>query len=352
MAHRGLSGDREAILEPDLPIIDPHHHLWDRRARLTEQPPKEGRGSDAMLLLAPKFLDEDFVEDLAMGHRVVSTVFVECSSMYRTAGPVELKSLGETEFAAEIGSRYAHEPAELCAAIVGNVNLSLGDLARPILEAHIEAGQGRFRGIRDRAAWDADPQVRMHYAEAPQGLLADARFRTGFAHLAKLGLSFDAWLLEPQLKDLLQLAQDFPETRIVLDHVGAPLGVGAYAGRREERFPTWRESIDALAGCENVDIKLGCLGMALTGFDMFMAEPAATSTELAEAWRPYIETCIEAFGPSRCMFESNFPVDLGTAGYPVLWNTFKRLSSGASADQKRQLFHDTAKRVYRLDAVG
>jgi predicted TIM-barrel fold metal-dependent hydrolase len=175
------------------------------------------------------------------------------------------------------------------------------------------------------------------------------QFRAGFAKLAPLGLSFDAWLLEPQLPDLIDLARAFPDTTIVLDHVGTPLGIAAYAGRREERFGVWRDNIRALAGSANVRVKVGGLAMAFPGFDSFMSSPPASSTQLAAEWKPYVETCIEAFGTGRCMFESNFPVDIGSCDYDVLWNAFKHLAAGCSADEKAALFAGTATQVYRLE---
>jgi L-fuconolactonase len=185
-----------------------------------------------------------------------------------------------------------------------------------------------------------------------EGVYRGEAFRNGFAHLAPRGLSFDAWLLEPQLPDLIDLARAFPDTSIVLDHVGTPLGNASYKGRLPERFGVWRDNIRALAQSPNVTVKLGGLAMAFCNFPSFMSEPAAPSTQLAEEWRPYIETCIEAFGPERCMFESNFPVDILSASYRRLWNAFKIIARNASADDKRALFAGTAKRVYRLDEIA
>ncbi|MEO8811794.1 MAG: amidohydrolase family protein, partial [Caulobacteraceae bacterium] len=234
-------------------------------------------------------------------------------------------------------------------AIVGHADLTRGAAATAVLEALIAAGGGRFRGIRQSASSDADPDVLGPLHGRGPALYRDAAFREGFAALAPLGLSFDAWLLEPQLPDLIDLARAFPDTSIVLDHVGTPLGIGAYAGRREERFGPWRDNIHALAKSPNVTVKLGGLAMVFPGFASFMSDPPATSVQLAAEWKPYIETCVEAFGPERCMFESNFPVDIGTCDYDVLWNAFKILAAGASPSDKANLFSGTAKRVYRLE---
>jgi predicted TIM-barrel fold metal-dependent hydrolase len=229
------------------------------------------------------------------------------------------------------------------------VDLRLGDLAREVLEAHIRAGGGHFRGIRQFAAWDPDPEVLgpMAPTSVPR-LYADPAFRAGFAHLAPLGLSFDAWLVEPQLGELVDLARAFPETPIVLNHIGTPLALGSYAGRLEERFPNWRASIGELAKSPNVTVKLGGLSMPFLAFPNFMANPPASSSELAAQWRPYLETCIEAFGAERCMFESNFPVDRGGCTYATLWNAFKVFAKGYSASEKAALFAGTATRFYRL----
>jgi len=181
-----------------------------------------------------------------------------------------------------------------------------------------------------------------------EGLYRSATFREGYARLAAFGLSFDAWMLEPQLPDLVDLARAFPDTAVVLDHVGTPLGIGAYTGRREERFGVWRDNIQALAALDNVSVKLGGLAMPFAGFSSFMNRPPASSVQLAGEWRPYIETCIEAFGVNRCMFESNFPVDLVSCTYDVLWNAFKVITAGASVGEKAALYSGTATKVYRL----
>lgn len=322
---------REEAIEPDLPIVDPHHHLWER--------------SDH------RYLMSDLLDDTTSGHNVVATVFVECMAMYRAEGPPELKPVGETEFvngAAAMSASGAYGPTRLCAGIVGFADLTLGERVRPVLEAHIRAGGGRFRGIRHAAGWDASEQIRNSHTNPPQGLLRDATFRAGFAQLAPLGLSFDAWLYHPQLDDLVDLARAFPGTTIILDHVGGPLGYGPYAGKADETFRGWSQSIRALAGCPNVVVKLGGLGMRLGVFDFHKREAPVSSEVLAAAWKPWIDTCIEAFGADRCMYESNFPVDKVTCSYAVLWNAFKRLVSGVSAAEKAALFSGTARRTYHL----
>lgn len=325
---------REAIIDPDLPIIDPHHHLWDRPDW--------------------RYMLPDLLADIGSGHNVVGTVFVQCRAFHRADGPDAMKPVGETEFVNGVAAMSAageYGPAKVCAGIVGHANLTLGAAVRDVLEAHIVAGggpNGRFRGIRHITAWDADPSLMNPHYPVPQGLLGDAKFREGFAQLAPLNLSFDAWLYHPQIGDVTALARAFPATKIVLDHCGGPLTIGAYHGKRDDVFPVWQAAIRELATCPNVYVKLGGLGMRINGYD-FAEQPAPpTSQRLADAWKPYIDTCIEAFGAARGMFESNFPVDKGSYGYAAYWNACKRLSAGASATEKADLFAGAAARFYRL----
>ena len=340
----------EAILEPDLPIVDPHHHLWDRRSHPPGAPVKHG--FEHVMRLSPRYMFEELLADTSSGHNVRATVFVDCGAFYRADGPEAYKSVGETEFVSGVAARSAsgvYGDLRACAGIVSNVDLEAnGAGAVPILEAHIAAGNGRFRGIRNIAGHDADPDVMGPLPQPPAGHYSSARFREGFATLERLGLSFDAWVLEPQLPDVTDLARAFPGTHIALNHVGTPQGIASYAGKRAERFPIWRDNIRELARLPNVVVKLGGLAMVFSAFKSFMQNPPASSEQLAEEWKPYIETCIEAFGPQRCMFESNFPVDLCGASYPVLWNAFKRLAKGYSAGEKTALFSGTATRFYKL----
>ena len=320
----------EPVLEPDLPIVDPHHHLWDHAGN--------------------PYLFPHLMDDLGSGHNVIATVFLECRAMYRAAGPEEFKSLGETEFVNGIAAMCAsgaYGPARACAGIVGNVDLRIGGRATEILQAHMAVAGGRFRGIRRGSAWHA-AGIKSTSANPPPGLLQDRHFREGFACLAPLGLSFDGWLLFTQIGEFLDLARAFPDTTLVIDHVGGPLGIGPYIGKREEVFVEWKKAILALAQCPNVNVKLGGLGMHTAGFDFHARDLPPTSEELAAAWKPWIETCIEAVGPGRAMFESNFPVDKGTCGYRALWNAFKRITADYGAADKAALFSGTANRVYRL----
>jgi predicted TIM-barrel fold metal-dependent hydrolase len=340
----------EAILEPDLPIVDPHHHLWDRRNYATPAAPSHP--FITAIADAQRYLLDELLADTGSGHNVRATVFVECGAMYRADGPVELRSVGETEFVNGVAAMSAsgtYGETRACAGIVSKADLMLGDAVKPVLEAHVRAGGGRFKGIRNSASFEHDKEVLGPLNRVEEGLYRDATFRQGFAHLAPMGLSFDAWLLEPQLPDVIDLARAFPQTSIVLDHVGTPLGRASFAGRLNERFPVWRDNIQELAKSPNVAVKLGGLAMAFCNFPSFLAEPRAPSEQLAREWAPYIETCISAFGPECCMFESNFPVDMGSCTYAVLWNAFKRIAAGYSADEKAALFSGTATKVYRLE---
>jgi predicted TIM-barrel fold metal-dependent hydrolase len=326
-----LAVHKEEVIDPARPIVDPHHHLWDRGGQ--------------------RYLIEEIVADIGSGHNIIATVYVEARSMYRAGGPEPLRPVGEVEFAngaAAMSASGGYGPAVICAGIVGHTNLLLGDGARAVLEAEIAAGNGRFRGIRHSSAWDADPDIGHIYTTRPKGLLLDPTFRKGFACLAPLNLSFDAWLFHPQISELTDLAHAFPETKIVLDHCGGPVGLGRFANRREETFALWKVSIQDIAKCPNVVVKLGGLAMRLLGYDFHERPKPPSSEQAAAAWQPYIETCIEAFGPARCMFESNFPPDKGQCSYQVIFNAFKRLSAQYSEAEKTALFSKTATEVYRL----
>jgi len=329
-----LSLHREEALDPALPIIDPHHHLWDHP------------GS--------RYLAEDFLNDTASGHRIVQSVFVECLSGYRDTGPDAFKPVGETDYVrtqAQRSDRDFPRQTRVAAGIVGFADLTLGAAVDDVIAAHVVAGAGRFRGIRHASGWDPDNEVRNSHTHPPAGLLADKNFRQGFACLGRHDLSFDAWLYHPQLAELTGLARAFPDTSIILDHVGGPLGIGPYAGKRDQVFGQWKNRISELAACGNVSVKLGGLAMKICGFGWHSGDTPPSSQQLAAAWAPYVHLCIEKFGVARCMFESNFPVDRLSCSYAVLWNAFKRLTENCSADERAALFHDTAARVYRLTTV-
>ena len=342
----------EPIIEPDLPIVDPHHHLWILTSEILDAVGQAGSPMVEVMRNNQKYLLEELLADINTGHNIIATVFSECHSMYRADGPDAMKCVGEVEFVNGVAAMAASGtfgPVKACAGIVGSADLMLGEAVAEVLQAQIQAGGGRFCGIRYLVGQDPDPELRNYGGIETPHVMADKRYRAGFKQLHKHGLSADQWVFEPQLPEVTELARAFPETSIVLNHVGTPVGVGSYAGKLEERFPIWRDNIRTLAKCENVTVKLGGLAMATCAFPSFTAKTPVPSTQLAAEWKPYIETCIEAFGVNRCMFESNFPVDSGPCTYPVIWNAFKHLAAGASKDEKTALFSGTAKRVYRLD---
>ena len=321
----------EPILEPALPIVDPHHHLWDHPTS--------------------RYLLDELLGDTGSGHNVIATVFVECASMYRKDGPEAMRPVGETEFVNGIAAMSAsgrYGDTRACAGIVSFADLSLGAAVEEVLQAHIAAAPSRFRGIRHAAGWDEDPKVANSHTNPPKGLYATKSFREGFAKLKKNNLSFDAWQYHPQIKDLTALAQAFPETTIILDHFGGPLGIGPYKGKRHEILPHWKKDMTELAKCKNVVVKLGGINMAVSGFGWHHNASPPSSEELAKETGDYYLHTIEQFGPRRCMFESNFPVDRVSCSYLVLWNAFKRIASGFNADEKAWLFAKTAARVYRI----
>ena len=338
----------EEILEPDLPIVDPHHHLWHRNGLI--------------------YLLDDLLADTDSGHNVVATVFLQCGSMYRASGPRQLSPVGETEFVNGVAAMSAsggYGPTKVCHGIVGHADLMLGAAVDEVLEAHLSVAPDRFKGVRVGTPSDphqpiiaaiariagrlppgADPsQIKVE----PPGILAEAKFREGFARLAKYDLTFDSWFYHHQLPELTDLARAFPDQPILIDHFGGVLGIGPYAGKRTEIFEQWKKDYAALAECENVYAKLGGINMVINGFGWQDRDMPPTSEELATATQDYYHYAIDCFGPERCMFESNFPVDKESCSYQVLWNAFKRIAAGYSAAEKAALFAGTASRFYRLD---
>lgn len=319
---------QEGILEPDLPIIDPHHHLWMRNGY--------------------RYLIPEFMADATSGHNIVSSVFAECHSMYRPDGPDEERSLGETEFVtgcAAMAASGAFGPTKACAAMFGRVDMPLGGAVRPLLEKHVERAGGRFRGVRYSTGWDASERI-PDVAPA-EHMLLDPAVLEAAGVLADMGLSLDVWLYHPQLPDVATLANRLPDLTIVLNHVGSPILGGPYRDRRDEVFADWRAGIADVARRKNVYCKLGALPIRGPGFTGDKSLPPG-SEEIAAAWGPWMEVCIEAFGPARCMFESNFPVQKRWSSYQTTWNAFKRIAAGASADEKRDLFAGAAEKAYRL----
>jgi L-fuconolactonase len=326
----------EEKIEPDLPIVDPHHHLW------------LGYGG-----VENRYFLEDYLADSGTGHHnVVATLFVECNSMYRADGPEEMRPVGEVEFVngcAAMSASGRFGATRVAAGIVGYADLTLGERAGAVLEAEIAASQ-RFVGIRHAAAFHPDSRIGNAHGIAAGQLYRRADFRAGFQQLARLGLTFDAWGYHTQLDDVADLARAFPNTAIVMNHVGGPLGYGPYAGKHDEVFADWKKAVTELAKCPNVYMKLGGMTNRLAAFEFRSTPKPHTSAEIAAHWKPCIHTCIELFAAGRCMFESNFPVDKMGVPFATLWNAFKRLAAGASADEKQALFNGAARRAYRLKA--
>ena len=321
----------ETALEPELVICDAHHHLWDNFELFGN--------------LERAYLTDDFRRDLEAGHRVEQTVYIEVRSHYRESGPEELRPVGETEWVVSLDTSGG-----IAAGIVGFADLRLGDAVEPVLAAHIDAGAGRFRGVRHASAWDASPDIRNSGSNPTERMLEQPGFRRGVATLGRMGLSFDAWLFHPQIPEFTALARSQPEVTMVLDHLGGPIGIGPYAGHRDEVLANTRQALTELVPCENAVIKLGGIGMTILGLKWHKRGRLASSAELVDAWGPIVRWCIETFGPQRCMFESNFPVDSHSADYVTLWNAFKLMTQDLSASERALLFHDTAARVYRLSS--
>lgn len=324
----------EPALEPDLPIIDPHLHFWHHKSGY-------------------RYFVEEFARDAAeSGHNIEATVFIECNAMYRANGPDHLRAVGETEFAvgmAAMAESGKYTRTRAAAGIVAYADLTLdAGLVHETLEAHREAANGRLRGIRQRAKWDADPIVAGPVRAGKRGLFLEPDFRRGLAQLTKMGLAFEVSIFHSQLPEVVSLARAHPDANIVVIHTASPLGFGSYAGKVKEVHADWTAGMKELARCPNVSIKMGGLLMCLGNFDFSQAEAPPSSEQLAALWRPFIEPCIEMFGPDRCMVSSNFPVEKAGVTYGAIWNMFKRLSAGYSPDEKRKLFADTARRVYRL----
>lgn len=328
-----LASYNEDAIEASIPIIDTHHHFYDGwRDRF--------------------YFEDDFHTDITPGHNVVATVLVQASGFkYYKDGDPNFAPVGETEYAGKVAKRSAGDLGKIriCEGIVGFAELSLGAEVRPILEAHIEAGQGHFSGVRDPLAWDADSSLVTEEGAVRKGRMQDKKFIEGLAQLADLGLTFDVWVYYPQIAEVKQLARRFPNLPLVLNHFGGPIHIGPYAGDRAAQFAAWKSAMRDIAECPNVFVKLGGIGMKYCGFKLDEAPVPPSSQLMADTWRPHVETSIELFGTNRCMFESNYPVDKGTAKYVVLVNAFKKILSGASDAEKNDIFNGTAARFYKLD---
>lgn len=325
-----LEQNIEDVLAPDLPIIDSHHHLWV----------EDGN----------RYLLKDLLGDTSSGHRILATVFVQAHYGYRADGPAHLACVGETEKVMEMRSAAPAAPGapDVAAAIVAHADLTLGAAVDDVLTAHSAIAGERLRGIRHSVSRDEHFPGGIVLRPAPAGLLADTRYREGLERLVKHGLCFDAMLYHRQIPELVAMARAIPDLPIILDHLGCILGVGPYEGNEHETYLAWKADMALLADCPNVSIKIGGMGMIVCGARWHLRPTPPGSWELAEAWRPYVESCIELFGSDRCMFESNFPIDKAMYSYRTLWNAFKRLAGDASPSEKNDLFWRTAARVYGI----
>ena len=329
-----LALTQEPTLEPELPICDPHHHFWDRRPQSTPY---------------QRYLLHELNGDIYSGHNIRSTVFLEARSMYNADGPEELRPVGEVEFVQGLAAASAsgvYGASRAAAGIIGHADLKLGDKVAPVLEALQAASPNRFRGIRHNVTWNTDPTWDNRESE---GILANSDFRAGAKVLSQKGLVLDLMQSFPQLTEIAEFANAVPDLSIIVNHIGGVSRVGIYAGKDDEIIPNWRDGIAAVAACPNVTMKLGGMGMPRFGYDWHKREVPIGSEELAESMAPWMNHCIERFGPDRCMFESNFPPDKVSFSYNVMYNAFKRLSKGYSASERASLFHDTAARVYRIE---
>lgn len=324
----------EEPIRPDVPIIDVHMHLWHHASGYRY------------------FVEEHAADIAASQRRVEATVYVECGQYYRADGPADMRSVGETQYAAGMAAMAEsgkYGPARIAAGIVANIDLA-ADPARleDLLDAHAAAANGRLRGVRRSAKWDADPVVSSGKVADRAGILTEPQFQAGVRQLAGRGLVYEATIFHPQIGDVAELARAAPDTTIVLNHCGSPLGYGGYRGYEAEVHADWLAAMRALATCPNVTVKLGGMLMSLGNFDFQAAERPPTCAELAELWRPYLAPCVDLFGTDRCMLASNFPVEKAGVGYSAIWNMFMRVFAGYADADLLKLCSGTASHVYHL----
>jgi predicted TIM-barrel fold metal-dependent hydrolase len=329
-------GRTEPIVDPGLPIVDAHHHLYDRPNL--------------------RYLLEDYLTDANAGHNVVASVYIETMEMARPDGPEVLRPLGEVEFAngvAAVSASGRYGPCRVAAAIVGHADLTQGDRVAELLDRSLGCAPDRFRGVRMVTLQSTDTSWRRFVImplKPASGVLASTSFREGFRHLAPRGLSFDASVFHSQLAEVTDLARAFPDTVILLEHMGLALGLDLDERGRAEVFQDWRRGLEDLATNPNVMCKIGGLGLPFWGFGLENRPDAIGSVELAALWQPYVDTAIEAFSVERCLMQSDYPPDGRSCGFVPLWNALKLVTRGYSAAERLALFHNNAARVYRLDA--
>jgi L-fuconolactonase len=326
----------EETIEPDLPICDPHHHFWDYRF---ERIPYQ------------RYLLDELINDTSSGHNITSTVFVEARSMYNLSSSDNFKTINEVEFVNGLSAASAsglYGKTKAATSIVGHANLNLGKKVEPVLEALIAASPSRFKGVRHTITWDNNPEIENNPMYKSSEQMSSSSFLEGAQVVSKLGLTFESWMYFHQLPQLLNLAKTVPDLPIIINHVGGLIQIGPYSNQRQEVITIWKKNITELAKCPNVVIKLGGLGMPVTGHDWHLRNIPVGSIELANDMAPYLDFCIDKFGPSRGMFESNFPVDKVSFSYNILYNAFKIYSKNYSQSERASLFHNTAAKIYSI----
>lgn len=323
--HDWLSLVDEPVIAPDQPILDAHHHLWDR--------PQD------------RYLASDFVQDAQDGHDVRASLFIQCTTGYLKDGPVEMRPVGEIETVLNWSENHTNFPI----GIVAFADLQLGESVEPVIVALKEASEGKLCGIRNKTAYHSSAALRSNPIPAPKGLLLSTDFIKGAKALSNHGLCLDIWAYQTQLDEVRALARAVPKLKIVVDHCGGPLGAGPYNKHAPDVFGNWRNGLSKIAELPNVQIKIGGFGLSVFGYDYATKNKPPLSKQLAEDWAPYVETCIELFSPKRAMFESNFPVDKGQFSYRALWNAFKRLTNSENKTTCDDLFWRTAAHCYGIN---
>ena len=334
-----INGVSEEIIDPDRPIIDPHHHLWHG--------PKNPPG----IKESYRYLLEDLWNDTSSGHNIKKTVFIDCGQEYYSEGPDQFKPVGETEFVVGVSKEASKDKSKAqIAGIIGHANMMLGSSVREVLEIHNDMGDGLFRGILHSGGWDEDESVKNAHSHPTTHIYLEEKFQEGLQVLASMDMVFDTWHYHNQIQDLTKLAKSLPDLIIIHDHFGGPLGIGPYINKRDEIFDKWKEDIYELSQCKNVFSKLGGLAMPVNGWEWHKRDLPATSNEIINEQSRYYLHTLECFGSSRCMFESNFPVDRQSVSYHVIWNAFKKMTNNFSEEEKSDLFYETANKVYKLES--
>ena len=325
----------EDPISPNIPIIDPHHHLWD-----------VGFG---------RYYIEELLEDInSSGHNILSTVYIMSSSntkIYSKDGLEEFKPLKEIEFATSEGKRadlIPNNKVKVNASIVGSVDLTYGNKLQPVLEKAVNISEGRLKGIRMLLASHIDPRISSGAVKSDLGLMLHPNFIEGAKCIQNANLSLDFWIYHTQLNEMEKIARSLPDLTIILNHIGGPIHLGEYEGKQAATHREWRSAMMRLSRIPNINVKLGGLGMAVNGAKFHNNKFPPNSVQLSDVWKPWIYETIDMFGFDRCMFESNFPVDKGSCSYGALWNAFKILAKDMSDDEINKLFSKNAAKIYKI----